>query len=210
LTLWPAGIVAGSETPLTTNSELLVLAAETVTLAPLAVRLPCASPLVPTTTLPTGSVAAALRVPTGFAPVPLNGIARVVFVAFEVRVTLPLAEPADPGVNFTLKVAPCPAANVTGAVMPLRVNPVPLMATLEMTTEVPPVLVTVSESDLLLPTVTVLKPRELGLGERSPAANPVPDKDMVKVGLEPSETMVTVPAAAPVALGAKATEKVVL
>jgi hypothetical protein len=99
---------------------------------------------------------------------------------------------------------------VTGAVMPLRVNPVPLMATLEMTTEVPPVLVTVSESDLLLPTVTVLKPRELGLGERSPAANPVPDKDMVKVGLEPSETMVTVPAAAPVALGAKATEKVVL
>jgi len=53
---WPAGIVTGSDSPLTTNTESFVLAAVTVTLAPLAVRVPDAVPLLPTTTLPKGSV----------------------------------------------------------------------------------------------------------------------------------------------------------
>jgi hypothetical protein len=41
------------------NTELSVLAAETVTLAPLAVRVPDAVPLLPSTTLPRASVVGA-------------------------------------------------------------------------------------------------------------------------------------------------------
>jgi hypothetical protein len=47
--------------------------------------------------------------------------------AFEVIVILPLALPADPGVNVTLKVVLCPVVSVTGATIPFRLNPVPLI-----------------------------------------------------------------------------------
>src|SRR5215472_8650899 len=50
-TLWPAGMVSGSDSPLTLNTELLMLAAVTVTLVPLAVIVPDAVRLWPTTTL---------------------------------------------------------------------------------------------------------------------------------------------------------------
>ena len=49
--------------------------------------------------------------------------------AFELIVTVPLALPAEVGANVTLKLALCPAVSVTGAVIPLKVNPVPLTAT---------------------------------------------------------------------------------
>src|SRR5258708_14323967 len=45
-TLWPAGIVTGSDNPLTVNCALFVPAAATITLAPLALRLPDPIPLV--------------------------------------------------------------------------------------------------------------------------------------------------------------------
>jgi len=51
--LCPAAIVWGSENPPIVKTELLVLAAVTVTLAPLALRVPVAVPLDPTVTLPT-------------------------------------------------------------------------------------------------------------------------------------------------------------
>jgi hypothetical protein len=70
---------------------------------------------------------------------------RVGFEAFDVIVTLPLALAAEAGVNVTVKVAPWPAVNVTGAVIPLRLNPVPLIATCEIVTLDPPVFVTVSD-----------------------------------------------------------------
>lgn len=47
--------------------------------------------------------------------------------AFEVMVTLPLPLPADAGVNAALKVALWPAVRVIGVLIPLRVNPVPLI-----------------------------------------------------------------------------------
>src|SRR5579871_3452421 len=50
--LCPAAIVTGSEIPPRVNAEFVVLAAVTVTLAPVAERFPEAVPLVPTTTLP--------------------------------------------------------------------------------------------------------------------------------------------------------------
>ena len=40
-----------------------------------------------------------------------------------------IAAPADVGANLTLKVALWPAVSVTGAVIPLRLNPVPLAVT---------------------------------------------------------------------------------
>jgi len=48
--------VTGSDRLPTVKSELLVLAPDTVTFAPLAVRVPEAEPLFPTTTLPRSSV----------------------------------------------------------------------------------------------------------------------------------------------------------
>jgi len=65
----------------------------------------------------------------GATPVPDKGIVRVGLEAVEVIVTLPLTLPVDPGVNVALKLTLCPAVNVTGAVIPLRVNPVPLIPT---------------------------------------------------------------------------------
>jgi hypothetical protein len=62
-------------------------------------------------------------------PDPDNAIVSVGLEAFEVIVMLPLALAAEAGVNVTVKVALCPAVNVTGAVIPLKLNPVPLIPT---------------------------------------------------------------------------------
>ena len=85
--------------------------------------------LLDTCTLPkVRLVGFAPRVPA-VTPVPDNGIVKVGFDAFDVTVTLPLTTPAEAGVNETLNVALCPDVNVTGVVIPLRVNPVPLTPT---------------------------------------------------------------------------------
>lgn len=65
----------------------------------------------------------------GAVPVPESGILRVGLDAVELIVRLPLALPVDGGAKVTLKVALCPAVSVIGAVMPVRLNPVPLTAT---------------------------------------------------------------------------------
>ena len=68
------------------------------------------------------------RVPTGTAvPVPESEIVSDGFEAFEVMVTLPLALPVVVGANFTARDILCPAVSVSGVVIPLKVNPVPLM-----------------------------------------------------------------------------------
>jgi hypothetical protein len=85
--------------------------------------------LFPTVTLPKLRLAGFAPSAPGATPVPDRGIIRVGFDAFEVTVTLPLALPAEAGVNVTVKLALCPAVNVTGVVIPLRLNPVPLAAT---------------------------------------------------------------------------------
>jgi len=87
--LWPAWMVTGSDIPLTTKAVLLELAPVSVTLAPLAVKLAEAFPLVQTTTFPmprllgfTPSWAVAVAV-----PVPDKGMVSVELGAFEVIVT---------------------------------------------------------------------------------------------------------------------------
>ena len=103
--LCPAGIVSGSAKPPTLKAELFVVALLTVTLAPLAVRLPDALPLVPTTTLPRPRVPGeTANCPTVEVPVPDSAIVRVELDASEVMVTVPLALPADCGENATVNV----------------------------------------------------------------------------------------------------------
>lgn len=62
-------------------------------------------------------------------PVPVNGTFSVGFDAVEVMVTSPLTAPAVVGVNSTLKLALCPGVRVTGALIPLKLNPAPLTPT---------------------------------------------------------------------------------
>jgi|SRR5579871_119318 len=126
--LCPAGIVMGSDKPPTLNAELLVLAPVTVTFAPLAERVPFAFPLVPTTTFPIASVPGdALNWPIAAAPVAVKGMLKFGFEAFDERVTLPLAPPADLGANTTLKLVLWPELRVRGGEIPFRLNPDPLI-----------------------------------------------------------------------------------
>jgi hypothetical protein len=146
----------------------------------------------------------------GVTPVADNGIVRLGLEAFEVIMMLPLTAPVDVGVNVALKVALWPAASVTGAVIPLIVKPVPLIATWEMVTLDPPVFVTVSGSELLFPTSTPPKLRMVGLDANAPGATPVPLTGMVRVGLEAFDVIVMLPLAAAAAVGAKLTLKLEL
>jgi hypothetical protein len=139
--------------------------------------------------------------------VPFREMVSVGLEAFDVTVTVPLAVPVEVGANLTEYVALCPAVRVKEELIPLRVNPAPLMVTFETETLVPPVFVIVPDKDWFEPTVTLPKFRELGLELSCPAvAVPVPDKEMVSVGFEALDVTVTVPLALPVVAGANLTE----
>jgi hypothetical protein len=74
----------------------------------------------------------------------------------------------------------------------------------------PPVLVTVSESDMFFPTITLPKSRLVGLDDKVPAETPMPDNGKVNVASEAFEMIVTAPVVVPAAWGANATVKFVL
>lgn len=123
---WPAGIVNGSEIPLTTKAVLFVLAPVTVTLEPVAFKFPDAVPLVPTTTLPTGIVVGVTpNWPAVVVPVPDKAIVSAASDALDVTVRVPFAVPAAVGVNLTLMVAFVPGLRVSGAAIPLSANALP-------------------------------------------------------------------------------------
>lgn len=127
--LWPAGMVAGKVRPLKAKAELFVPADVTVTLAPLAVKLPDADPLVPTTTLPRGRVAGeTASCPAAEVPVPESAMVNDGSDAVDVTTTSPAALAAEVGVKTTWKLVPWPAPRVIGVVAPLKLNPVPLIA----------------------------------------------------------------------------------
>jgi hypothetical protein len=119
--LRPAGIVTGKLNPPMVNTELLVVAPVTVTLAPLAVNVPEALLLVPTTTLPRLSVPGlTASCPTAVVPVPDSAMLTLGFVASDVMLTLPDALPAACGANATVKTALCEALSVNGVLRPLK------------------------------------------------------------------------------------------
>lgn len=120
-------------------------------------------------------------------------------VEFEASLTmerLPLAGPPDCGLNLTLNVALCPAATVFGRVMPLMINPVGAFACV-MVTPRPPELVTVSCRVCELPTCTLPKLKDAGLGVSVPAVAPVPDNGTFTLGSEASLIMEMLPLTAP-------------
>ena len=77
-------------------------------------------------------------------------------------------------------------------------------------TLVPPVLVMVSETDCLLPTVTLPKSMVVGFAPNVPGVTPEPDNGIVRVGFDAFEVMVRLPLALPADDGAKETLKVAL
>ena len=72
--------------------------------------------------------------------------------ALEVMLTLPLAAPLAVGVNTTVNDVLWPAFSVKGNASPLKLNPVPLALAAEIVRLDPPLLVSVSDKLVLLPT----------------------------------------------------------
>ena len=102
--LCPALIVAGSSNPLMVNSEEFTLADETVTAAPLALKVPVSGLVDPTVTDPKArGDGVTLNVPRAV-PVPDIEMLSDGFVAFEVTEMFPLAAVAEAGVKVALKV----------------------------------------------------------------------------------------------------------
>src|ERR1700684_186776 len=83
--------------------------------------------LLPTVKLPKLRLLGLAASVPGVTPVPDKGMIKVVLRAYEVMVMLPLAFVADCGANVMVKAALCPAVSVIGALIPLRLNPVPLI-----------------------------------------------------------------------------------
>ena len=159
--LWPAGIVVGSDRPPTLKAELLVLASVTVTLAPLAVRLPDAVPLVPVTTFPRPKVVGfTLSCPVDdVIPVPDSAIVPVGLEASDVTVAVALNGPAAFGVNVMLSVALCPAPIEAGMLGAVTVKYLLEIVALLIETDVVPEFVAVTVKVLLVFAVTLPKSR---------------------------------------------------
>ncbi len=82
--------------------------------------------------------------PVAATDVPLSGIDKLGFEAFEVTVTVPVNVVTVVGAKVTVNDVACPAVSVTGGVNPEIVNPAPDSPTAEIVALVPPVFVTVS------------------------------------------------------------------
>jgi len=65
----------------------------------------------------------------------------------------------------------------------------------------PPLLVSVSDKLELLPTCTVPNAKLVGFADSDPCATPVPERGILRLESDPLEVMVTLPLAAPVAVG---------
>ena len=100
--------------------------------------------------------------------------------------------------------------SVAGVVIPLKLNPVPVIAACEIVTLVPPLFVTVTEAVCCDPTVTLPNASLAGLLVSCPAATPAPESGIVSVGFGAFEVRVTLPLTAPAVCGANVTPKVVL
>jgi hypothetical protein len=70
----------------------------------------------------------------------------------EVMLMLPLAAALAVGLKSTVNDVLWPAVNVKGKASPLRLNPVPLAVAAEIVRLDPPVLVSISDKLVLLPT----------------------------------------------------------
>lgn len=189
---------------------MLRLAELMVTDAPLAVRLPFSAEFEPSTTLPKLKLVGETANCPAAVPVPESAILSGELDAFDTIDRLPLAAAEAVGVKVAVKVTLWFAVRLIGRLNPLMEKAAPVIFACVMVTVEPPVLVTVSDRLALLPTWTLPKASVVGFADSAPGAIPVPDKGILKLGLEPLEVMVTLPLAAPLAVGANATVNDVL
>lgn len=159
---WPAAMVFGNVIPESANSLLLTVADETVTDALVALKVPLREALAPTTTLPKLRVAGETDSCPGAAPVPESAMFNGELEASDARASVALTAPADAGVKVTVKVTLPLVVRVAGKVRPLTEKLAFEMLACEILTVVPPVLVTVSDRLVFLPTVTLPKLRLAG------------------------------------------------
>ena len=125
----PAEMVKGNESPLRANSEVLTLAEDTVTLAPVAFSVPVRLALDPTVTLPKFSVAGVTDNCPAAVPVPDRGTDKFGFDPLDTTAMLPLTAPAEVGAKVALKVKLCPGVKVSGGLIPLTLKPLPVTVT---------------------------------------------------------------------------------
>jgi hypothetical protein len=86
------------------------------------------------------------------------------------------------GEKVALNVALCPAGRVAGKLGPVKLNPVPVATAAEIVTATPPVFVTVTGNDGLLPIITFPNARLAGEAAISLPATPDPDRVNTEVG----------------------------
>lgn len=182
---------------------MLILAEVTVTDAPLAVRLPLSAVLDPTVTLPKLRVVGDTANVPDAVPVPESATLSVEFDAFDITARVPLTAPAVVGEKVAVNVTLWPDVRVRGKFSPLVEKTAPVTFACEMVTDDPPVLVSVSDTFVLLPTCTLPNASEVGLAARVPGATPVPESGMLRLGLPPLEVILRFPLAAPLVVGAK-------
>lgn len=157
-TLCPAGIVTGSDNPLTLNAELVELTAVTVTFVPFATKPPDAVPLEPSVTLPTAKVFGfTASVPADDAPVPLSTTFADASEASLASVMVALNVPEAFGENSRFIATVCPAAIEIGRLGAVIAKYLLEIATFLMLTVAVPVLVALNGRLTLVPGATLPK-----------------------------------------------------
>jgi hypothetical protein len=163
-------MVKGKEAPLKANWELLLLAEDTVTLAPTALIVMGSVSVVPTATLPKfRGVGPTTNWPVAV-PVPVRGM---VSPGPETN-RLPPTAPADFGVNATFNVTLCPTAKVSGRVGALRENPLPTAVIDDRVTLQERSFLTTTGTVAVVPIATWPKDAAEGLAVRASLLTPVP------------------------------------
>ena len=118
-------MLTGAVIPVVLNPAPETVTEEIVTVAlPPFVRLTVCELFVPVVTLPNAALVG-VAANCGCVPVPLKGIVSGEFCPLLTIEMLPLALPADVGVNCALKVVLNPAPSASGVLNPLMLRPVP-------------------------------------------------------------------------------------
>src|SRR5271156_2905710 len=196
-------MVTGAAKPVMLKPVPVAAMEEIVALAfPELVSVTVCWPLLPTETFPNETLAGlAPSVALVATPVPERARVCGEFGALSVKLMLPWAPPAAVGANCAEKVMDWPAGKVFGRESPDMPNAPPLtVAKLMMTSDVP-VLVSLTFSEVVWPTIVLEKFQLDGETER-PACAPVPVSETSKGESVASLMILMVPLVAPATVGA--------
>jgi hypothetical protein len=204
VTDWFGVNISPEVTPLLLYPVPVTVTPEIVTFEfPLLVSVVVNELLLPTLTLPKLKLDA-LNPSTRVAatPVPLSEIVVGELGALLTSVIDPVTLPAALGPNTALNVAALPAPMVTGAVIPVVLNPAPVTVTEEIVTVALPPFVRLMVCELFVPVVTLPNAAVVGVADNCGCV-PVPLREIVSGELGALLTTVIVPVTIPAALGPK-------